>query len=97
MRETVLCTVAAAGATLLIASGAQAMPQIGPGLNPAVHQQTATQQVRCRGHRCSYVARPHYYVARPYARSYGQPSNAWEYSPLNNSYYWGGGAMGGGR
>ena len=21
----------------------------------------------------------------------------WEYSPLNNSYYWGGGAMGGGR
>jgi hypothetical protein len=53
----------------------------------------ASQQVRCRGHRCSFVARPHYHVARPHVRPYGQPSNAWEYSPLNNPYHYGG-AMG---
>jgi hypothetical protein len=92
MRETVLCAIVAAGATLLISSGAQAMPPIGPSLKQAIHQQTATDQVRCRGHRC-YVARPHYYVSRPHVRSYGQPSNAWEYSPLNNPYHYGG-AMG---
>ena len=86
MRERVLCTVAAAGAMLFISSGAQAMPLIGSALSTAIHQQTATQEVRCRGHRCGG-----YYVSRPHVRSYGQPSNAWEYSPLNNSYYWGSG------
>jgi hypothetical protein len=91
MRESTFCMVTAvgmlAGVTLFIAPGAQAMPLAGPALIPALHQQTATQQVRCRGHRCGYVARPRV----RYARS----SNAWEYSPLNNPYYWGSGVMGG--
>ena len=96
MRESVFCTVAAtaivSGATLLGASGAQATPLIGSALKTAVDQQSAVQEVRCRrGLRCYS-----YYVSRPRAR-YAQPSNAWEYSPLNNSYYWGSGAMGGGR
>jgi hypothetical protein len=94
MREMVLCAVAAAGATLLVSSGAQAMPPIGLSLETAVHQQTATEQVRCRGRRC-YVSRPRYYVSRPYARSSAQPSNAWEYNPLNTPYYSGGAVMGG--
>ena len=95
MRESAFCTVAVvamlAGVTLFIAPGAQAVPLVGSALNPVVHQQTATQEVRCRGHRC-YVSRPHYYVSR---RSYGQPSKAWEYNPVNTQYYWGSGAMGG--
>ena len=95
MRKSAFCTVAVvgmlAGVTLFIAPGAQAVPLVGSALNPVVHQQTATQEVRCRGRRC-YVSRPHYYVSR---RSYGQPSNAWEYNPVNTQYYWGSGAMGG--
>jgi hypothetical protein len=89
MREAVFC--AAAGATLLIASAAQAMPPNGPALTTAIHQQTNIEQVRCRGHRC-YVSRPRYYSSRPQVRS-SEPSNAWEYNPLNNSYYWGSGAL----
>jgi hypothetical protein len=95
MRESAFYTVAVvgmlAGVTLFIAPGAQAVPLVGSALNPVVHQQTATQEVRCRGRRC-YVSRPHYYVSR---RSYGQPSKAWEYNPVNTQYYWGSGAMGG--
>ena len=97
MRGSIFRTVAAAGATLFISSGAQAMPLIGSALSTAIHQQTATEQVRCRGHRCGryYVARPHYYVSRAHVRS-SEPSAAWQYNPLNTQYYWGGGAMGGG-
>ena len=101
MRKSMFCTVTtaamAAGGTLLMASGAQGMPPI--GLKAAVHEASAVQQVRdtCRrGHRCYYVSRPHVYVSRPHAR-YAEPSDAWQYSPLNTPYYWGGGAMGGGR
>ena len=97
MRESAFCAVTAAGmlisVALFIASGAEAMPLVGSALNPVVHQQTTTQEVRCRGRRC-YVSRPRYYVSR---RSYGHPSNAWENNPLNTQYYWGGGAMGGGH
>ena len=87
MRETILC--AAAGVTLLISSGAQAMPLTGLALSTAIHQRTTTEQVRCRGHRC-YVSRPYYYASHPQVRS-SEPSNAWQYNPLNNSYYWGSG------
>jgi len=90
MRESAFCTVAVvgmlAGVTLFIAPGAQAVPLVGSALNPVVHQQTATQEVRCRGHRC--------YVSRRHAR-YHEPSTAWQYSPLNTQYYWGSGVMGG--
>jgi len=86
MRGSIFRTVAAAGATLFISSGAQAMPLTGSALSTVIHQRTAIQEVRCRGHRCG-----RYYVSRPHVRSYGQPSNAWEYSPPNNSYYWGSG------
>src|SRR6516162_1752717 len=95
MRESAFCTVAVvgmlAGVTLFIAPGAQAVPLVGSALNPVVHQQTATQEVRCRGHRC-YVSRPHYYVSRPHVRS-SEPSAAWQYNPLNTQYYWGSGSM----
>jgi hypothetical protein len=89
MRAMVLCTVAAAGATLLISSGAQATPPIGSALSAAVRQQATTEQVRCRGHKC-YVSRRHYDVSRPHVGS-EEPSAAWQYSPLNNPYYWGSG------
>ena len=93
--RSIFCTVAAAGAMLFIGSGAQAMLPIASALGTAVHQQTITQEVRCRGHRCGryYVSRPRYYASRPHVRSYGHPSNAWEYNPLNTQYYWGSGSM----
>ena len=95
MRGSAFCAVTAAGmlTSAVIASGAEAMPLVGSALTTALDQQTATQQARCRGHRC-YVSRSHYYVSRPHAR-YHEPSTAWQYSPLNTQYYWGSGVMGG--
>jgi len=88
--RSILCSVAAAGAMLFIGSGAQAMPPIASALRTAVHQQAMPQEVRCRGHRCGqhHVSRPRYHASRPQARSYGQPSNAWERNPLNAQPAW---------
>ena len=85
--RSIFCSVAATGATLFIGSGAQAMPPIASAFSTAVHQQTISQEVRCRGHRCGqyYASRPRYYASRPQVRSYGQPSNTWEHNPLT---YW---------
>ena len=88
--RSIFCSVAAAGAMLFIGSGAQAMPPIASALRTAVHQQAMPQEVRCRGHRCGqhHVSRPRYHASRPQARSYGQPSNAWERNPLNAQPAW---------
>jgi hypothetical protein len=105
MREWVSSTLAACGmlmsASLFAGLPAQAMPLASPsGLRTAIHE-AAAQQVRyiCRrGHRCYYVTRPHLYYARPYA--YARPVDGWSSDsahPPYNPYYWGSGAMGGGR
>ena len=96
MRASVFYTLAAAamllGATLFVSSHAQAMLPAGPsGLNSAIHETKALQQVRyiCRrgsyGHRCSHILQPHVRYVRPHANRGSQ----WDHP--YNPHYWGSG------
>jgi hypothetical protein len=98
MRASIFYTLAAAamllGATLFVSSRAQAMLPAGPsGLNSAIHETKAPQQVRliCRrgsyGRRCYHISRPHVGYVRPHA------SRRSEWDHPYNPYYWGSGVM----
>ena len=98
MRASVFYTLAAAamllGATLFVSSHAQAMLPAGPsGLNSAIHETKAVQQVHymCRrgsyGRRCHHISRPHVRYVRPHANQ----GSEWEHR--YNPYYWGSGVM----